>query len=394
MPRRKLSEFRSKSIINKALELDDYSGRPIDTKMPLPAQLKGLNKNDTFVVKVDQGIKGRFKKGLVVLNVNHAKLPKSIKQLGDKGYHWLIVEPMVPHDDTEEQYLVLSRDKRGVSLAHSKLGGIDIESHTDRIETQVLSSDTDWKELAHRSGIQETQLQALLSVFEKEYISFLEINPYVVTRGALRILDLAIEVDDAGGYFATQWTESDFRRSSEQALTAQEQTVLKLGEKSPASYKLDVINPDGSVFLLLSGGGASIVVADEVYARGYGKQLANYGEYSGNPSTEETHIYASAVLQLLLTSKARKKVLFIGGAVANFTDIANTFTGIIQAIDDVAAQLQKQKIKIYVRRGGPRQEIGLAKIEAALTKYGLLGAVHSPDVQLTTVVDKALEVIA
>jgi ATP-citrate lyase beta-subunit len=132
-------------------------------------------------------------------------------------------------------------------------------------------------------------------------------------------------------------------------------------------------------------------VADEVYNQGYGPQIANYGEYSGNPNTEEAEIYTSAVLSLLLKSHAAKKVLFIGGAVANFTDIANTFSGIIAAIDKVSDQLQNQRVKVFVRRGGPRQEIGLAKIEACLQKYGLLGSVNSPTVPLTEVVGQALQ---
>jgi ATP-citrate lyase beta-subunit len=151
------------------------------------------------------------------------------------------------------------------------------------------------------------------------------------------------------------------------------------------------LNPDGGVFLLLSGGGASVVVADEVYNQGYGRQLANYGEYSGNPNQEEAEQYTSAVLSLLLKSKAPKKVLFVGGAVANFTDIANTFAGVIAAIDMVAEQLHDQGVKIFVRRGGPRQEIGLAKIEACLQRHGILGAVHSPETALTDVVAEALK---
>ena len=96
-----------------------------------------------------------------------------------------------------------------------------------------------------------------------------------------------------------------------------------------------------------------MVVADEVYNRGLGEQLANYGEYSGNPNSEETYLYTKAVLELVLASKAPKKVVFLGGAVANFTDIAKTFAGVIQALDEVADGLQSQGVKVFVRRGGP-----------------------------------------
>jgi ATP-citrate lyase beta-subunit len=81
----------------------------------------------------------------------------------------------------------------------------------------------------------------------------------------------------------------------------------------------------------------------------------------------------------------------VGGAVANFTDIANTFAGIIQALDVYGEELAQQGVKIYVRRGGPRQEIGLAKIEAALKKYGLFGGVYNPKTSIPEALHTALK---
>ena len=137
-----------------------------------------------------------------------------------------------------------------------------------------------------------------------------------------------------------------------------------------------------------------MVVGAGVFNKGFCKELANNGEYSGNPNQEEAEQYTRAVLGLLLKSKSKKKVLFIGGAVANFTDIANTFTGVIAAIDAVAEQLRDQGVKVFVRRGGPRQEIGLAKIEACLQRHGILGSVHTPETPLTEVVGRALKEIS
>jgi succinyl-CoA synthetase beta subunit len=390
MPRKKLSEFRAKNSINASLGLN-YFGLSVDGEALPP--LDDLDDTTRFVVKVDQGVKGRFKQGLVLLDVEKKALPQAIETLRAKGYRWLIIEPMVAHDGSAERYLAISRTRGGVSITYSQAGGVDIESHTDLVTMSKVTDNMDWKELALQTGIDEAMLRSLLSIFDREHMTSLEINPYIITPAGIRILDLAIEVDDAGAYFATTWTEHDFRQSSQRTLTAQEQTVLALDDRSPASFKLDVINPNGSVFLLLSGGGASVVVADEVYARGFGKQLANYGEYSGGPGADEVHVYALAVLQLLLASGASKKVLFIGGAVANFTNIANTFAGIIAAFDDVADELQKQEVKVFVRRGGPQQEIGLAKIETALKRLGIFGAVHSPETPITVAVGEALESI-
>jgi ATP-citrate lyase beta-subunit len=218
----------------------------------------------------------------------------------------------------------------------------------------------------------------------------LEINPYVVDGDGLKILDAAIEVDDAGLYFSKLWSEVDIRNPRSLNDYAEEGVVKGLDRDSPASFNLSVLNPNGSIFLLLSGGGASVVIADEVHNLGLGKQLANYGEYSGNPNTHETYLYAQQIFSLIAHSSAKKKVLIIGGAAANFTDIANTFAGIIQAIEQNADVLQKQNVKVYVRRGGPRQRIGLARIEEALRKFDLFGGVYDPTTTISTAVETAL----
>lgn len=385
MPRKKLSEYRAKKIIHDALNLS-YIGWEIDANHQLP-EITGA---DRYVIKVDQGVKGRFKRGLVLLDKSRDELPSAVQELKAKGYRWLLVEPMQSHEQSAERYLSLQRDRSGLHFSFSRSGGIDVEANPEAMQHVDITDATDWTSLAEQTGFSVEQLQALIQTFEQNYFVFLEINPYIVD-GGLKLLDLAIEVDDAGEYFVQEWNEEDFRRSNTRQLTPEEETVIELAEKSPASFKLEVINPDGAVFLLLSGGGASIVVADEVYNQGHGQQLANYGEYSGNPNAEEAEIYTSSVLSLLLKSHAPKKVLFIGGAVANFTDIANTFAGVINAIEKVSDQLQNQQVKVFVRRGGPRQEIGLSRIEACLKKYDLLGSVNNPSVPLTEVVGQALQ---
>jgi ATP-citrate lyase beta-subunit len=391
MPRKKLSEYRAKTMVAQALG-QAYAGWSINTSTALLAQLAVIPAG-TYVVKVDQAVKGRFKKGLVILDVAKNKLAAAVRQLKAKGYQWVIIEPMLQHEAGAERYISLARTRDGLELSFNPRGGIDVETHADTMQTVRVTPDMDLAPIAQGTGLAERQLQALLDVFEAQYVSFMEINPYVVTADGVALLDLAIEVDDAGAFFADAWRSGDFRQPHT-AITAQEAAVLQLAEKSPASFKLDIINPHGAIFLLLSGGGASIVVADEVRNLGYGDKLANYGEYSGNPTADETFLYTSAVLSLLAASRAPKKVLFIGGAVANFTDIANTFGGVIRALDAHAAKLKQQHVKVFVRRGGPRQEIGLKKIESALQNHGLLGAVHSPATPLTAVVAQAVGDIA
>ena len=93
---------------------------------------------------------------------------------------------------------------------------------------------------------------------------------------------------------------------------------------------------------------------------GFAHELANYGEYSGAPNDEQTFAYARTILGLMTRNKdPRGKVLIIGGGIANFTDVAATFKGIIQAIKHYAEEIREGNIKIYVRRAGPNYQEGL-----------------------------------
>lgn len=389
MPRQKLSEYRAKRLLCDGLGLP-YKGWSVDTGESLDGQLSDVPKESKFVVKVDEAVKGRFKKGLVLLGIDASGLSDAVKKLADQGYRWVIIEPMSDHDQSEERYLSLVSDREGVSLQYTPHGGVDVERHADSIKKVRLDDSTDWQELESRTGIKATYLKKLVDGFNDNYMVFLEINPYLSKDGVPRILDAAIEVDDAAAFFVDGWSEADFRRHGGKGMPGAELAIRELNANSPASFSLSVLNPDGSIFLLLSGGGASVVVADEVYNRGFGEQLANYGEYSGNPNTEETYLYTRTVLGLVIASGAPKKVIFIGGAVANFTDVAKTFAGVIQALDEVADKLRAQGVKVFVRRGGPNQEKGLQRLSKALDRNGLLGAVHDPGTPLTAAVDEAI----
>jgi ATP-citrate lyase beta-subunit len=54
--------------------------------------------------------------------------------------------------------------------------------------------------------------------------------------------------------------------------------------------------------------------------------------------------------------KPKGKALLIGGAIANFTDVANTFKG-SHGPGGVPAEAADSGVKIYVRRGGPNYEL-------------------------------------
>ncbi|XP_061872466.1 2',3'-cyclic-nucleotide 3'-phosphodiesterase isoform X4 [Colius striatus] len=71
--------------------------------------------------------------------------------------------------------------------------------------------------------------------------------------------------------------------------------IADLDAKSGASLKLTILNPKGMV----ADGGASVVYSDTICDLGGVNELANYGEYSGVPSEQQTYDYAKTILSLM-----------------------------------------------------------------------------------------------
>lgn len=393
MARKKISEFKAKTLLYKDLNVP-YSGLSININdTGWEEKILSLSPTQKFVVKVDQGIKGRKKKGLVALDRTPNEVVSDIKDMADKGFISFIVEEFIQYEGYKEHYLALMRTREGVMIWYSKMGGVDIEEHPESIVKVLVSTDSLGAVVAD-IGISEDVLQSLIKSFDNFHFSYLEINPLVVKEDTFYFLDTAVEVDTAGEFFVSNaWSERDFRDFTKNEKTPEELAIEELKRNSPSSFSFQVVNPNGGIFLLLSGGGASLVTADEVFQLGEGGNLANYGEYSGNPNQEETYIYVKNVLGLLLKSKAPKKALIIAGGVANFTDIRVTFKGIIQALSEVAEELKKNNVKIFVRRGGPHQDEGLLLMKDFLDKNGLYGFVSGPELILTDIVQKAREYI-
>ena len=152
-----------------------------------------------------------------------------------------------------------------------------------------------------------------------------------------------------------------------------------------------VWHPEGRIWNMVAGGGASVIYADTVCDLGFSKELANYGEYSGDPSEEFTYLYAKTILDLMTRTKhPQGKVLTIGGGIANFTDVAKTFKGIIRALKEFQQKLIDNNVKIFVRRGGPNYQEGLANMRKLGETLGVPIQVYGPETHMTAVVSMAL----
>jgi len=314
--------------------------------------------------------------------------------------HFLI-EPFVPH---EVEYYVAFTSKRDVDVIHfSTEGGVDIESVWDtviEIEVPTLGTldravlDERLPELPEKEKI-VSFVEALYRFYVDHHFAYLELNPFTLVDGAIVALDAVAKLDDTAAYpCAELWGKIEFPKPFGTTMTKEEAYVKSLDEKTGASLKLTVLNPDGRVWLLVAGGGASVIYADTVVDLGYGEELANYGEYSGDPSTELTFEYTKTVLDLMTRvpdSQKRAKFLIVGGGIANFTDVAKTFTGIVQALEAYKEKLHENRVRIYVRRGGPNYVEGLEKMRRAGERIGVPIEVYGPETHMTAVVSMALQ---
>ncbi len=376
MARIKLCEYRAKSIL-----IDNYRGASIKLDS-LSDDVSKLENEKSYVIKVDQGVKKRGKQGLLKLNVKKSDAEAAVRELADKGFDRFIAEPMYPHDDSNEHYVSFERTRDGISVSYSPHGGVEVETHPEAV-VQFFNGDI------QKTPLADDFIEKIVSLMDEQHFSFIEINPLVIEDGKLTLLDAAVLADDGGEYFVDGWTENDVVEAGDS--TQQEIIVKEMDDNSPAALKLKVLNKDGAIWTLFSGGGASITIADEIQAAGLGNMLGSYGEYSGNPSSEETYLYTKQVLSLLHESNAAKKILIIAGGVANFTDVKKTFNGLIKALDEVSLQLKQQSVKVFVRRGGPNEKEGLAHMEKFLRDNDLLGSIYGSNDVLTSAITDGIK---
>jgi ATP citrate (pro-S)-lyase len=233
----------------------------------------------------------------------------------------------------------------------------------------------------------------LYEVYVKCHFVYLEINPLMVTQDVIMPLDVAAKIDETAEFLAGPlWHGVSFPPPFGRAAFPEEKLITDMDAKTGASLKLTVLNPHGTVWTMVAGGGASVVFADTVCDYGMSKELANYGEYSGAPTTEETFLYARTLIQLMVKYKSEKpKYLFVGGGIANFTDVPTTFTGLIKAIKAFQEELIEHRVQIWVRRGGLNHVEGLRLIKNEVTPLGIEIHVYGPECPCTGIIPMALK---
>jgi len=321
-----------------------------------------------------------------------------------------IVEPFTPHEQSEEYYVSATCVGDDDVIYMSAEGGIAIEENWDEKVTEIafpITATDDEVAEQIRANVPKDVAEkdkanfaefciGFFKAYKELNFAYLEINPFVMQGTKIELLDMVAKLDDTAGFMmVSEWGDVPYPTAFGMENKSPEEEAVELADsKTGASLKLTLLKPEARIWTMVAGGGASVVYADTIADMAGIDDLANYGEYSGGPTTGETKFYAETLFDLMTREpdpSGRGKVLIIGGAIANFTDVAKTFTGIIQAFENYQDKLKAVDVKIYVRRGGPNYEKGLKDIKEAADKMGLYIEVYGPETHVTDIVRMALE---
>uniref|UniRef100_A0A6N2K077 ATP citrate synthase n=1 Tax=Salix viminalis TaxID=40686 RepID=A0A6N2K077_SALVM len=417
MARKKIREYDSKRLLKEHFKR--FSGSDLPIKSAQVTESTDFNElaekepwlsSAKLVVKPDMLFGKRGKSGLVALNLDldqvadfvQQRLGKEVEMGGCKGpITTFIIEPFIPHD--QEFYLNIVSERLGCSISFSECGGIEIEENWDKVKTIFVPTGATFTSevcaplvatlpLEIKGKIEEFT-QSVFALFQDLDFTFLEMNPFTLVDGKPYPLDMRGELDDTAAFKNfKKWGNIEFPMPFGRVMSPTESFVHGLDEK--CIFEIHGIESRGSNLDYGGWGGASVIYADTVGDLGYASELGNYAEYSGAPNEEEVLQYARVVIDCATSGPdGHKRALVIGGGIANFTDVAATFNGIIRALKEKESKLKAARMNIYVRRGGPNYQRGLAKMRALGEEIGIPIEVYGPEATMTGICKQAIECI-
>lgn len=355
-------------------------------------------RDSRMVVKAHEAVGSRFKLGLIKIDQDIEGVKKAAAEILGKDVQGLkisqvIIAEMIPHD--EEYYLAVKSVREGAEILMAKFGGVEVEENWEKVERTFVEIGENptveqLEKLAQDAGFKDDTAskmadfaKKLYKCYDNEDGTYMEINPLILDKrdGELCALDAVVLLDNDARFRHPDW-EFSFASEFGRAYTEDEKAIMEIDGRVKGSIKLIEI-PGGTVALLPAGGGASVFYSDAVIRMG--GTIANYSEYSGDPPA-----WAVEALTDKVCSLPGIKHIIVGGAIANFTDVKATFTGIIAGFRKAKAEGKLDGVKIWVRRGGPNEAVGL-EFMRKLADEGFDIHVYDRYTPLTDIVKFALE---
>ncbi len=265
------------------------------------------------------------------------------------------------YTDSHHAPVLFLRNDGGTGIESTHGASIEIPLGIDTLGTVHIS--TYAKELGLSITMMDELSKLLIHLHEcfvREDMTLLEVNPLRFVHGTWYALDAKITLDDRARGRHKELVILNESSRVNRPLSTREHEVMRINKEpqyggSACSY----IDLDGDIALMLSGGGASLIVFDHLIQSGI--TPGNYSEYSGNPSKEKVEALCRVIM-----SKPHQKGLFIAGAFANFTMIDQTMAGIASVLQEV-----KPTYPIVIRRDGPGSEEGEKIVLGVAALHGL-----------------------
>ena len=371
----RLIEYESKAILN-LYGIPTPSGELVSSADEI--QLSG-----PIMLKVQIPLGGRGKAGGVKEASSAEEAKTKIEHLLSstvRGYRpkKILVEEKMKV--TQEFFMAVSYDtvaKEPVAIFSTE-GGVDIEELANREARKVLKEcfsvrgrfpQYRAREIISEACISGKMLLRLGSIFSSLADIFLdydatvvEINPLALTiDGKLVALDCHIEIDDDALFRHKDMSENE----SAQDCYEEEGSGTDFERKAAEIDSLDhrgvagrVIEFDGTLGLVIGGGGASLTAFDAV--RQHGGKPANYCEIGGNPSV----LKVKELVKHILSKPNVDKIAVIMNVVSN-TRVDLVARGVIKGILE-AGKVPSEAVAVF-RVPGAWEEEGF-KI---LSKYNV-----------------------
>jgi len=341
--------------------LYEFEGKKLLTEAGISAPQSQLvsSPDEEIVIKPPLVLKAqvlsgkRAEVGGIVIVDDSNKLTVDLQALFSKTINNEKVEKVLIEEkvDIEKEYylsLSYSGETRAPILSISAQGGTGIEVRGfDTVGINPLNSVQNLPKV-----IDKDLLERAINLFFKEDCLLLEINPLVITKdGKWVALDAKIKLEDNAKGRHPEW-DYPVRSVPGHSPTKNEIAAKKIDEgdyrgTAGAAY----FDLPGDIAVLSSGGGVSLTALDSLIK--VGGQPANFTEYSGNPPKEKV----VKLTKVVLDKPNIHGLWVIGTVVANFTDIYETLSGLIEGLREAQKELEKKfDFPIVIRRGGPRDD--------------------------------------
>jgi succinyl-CoA synthetase beta subunit len=317
---------------------------------------------DRWVVKAQAHTGGRGKAGGVVVATSADEVAIKAgrmlsnrlvtKQTGEAGLPVSFILVEEPSDIQRELYLsvLVDRETRKILIMVSQAGGMNIEEVAEETPEKILTTTIDpaaglqgyqCRQLGFGLGLEGDQmkqfaklLSGLVTLFEKEDCSLVEINPLIVNgEGNLVALDAKINLDSNALYRHADLLE--MRDISQEDAR----------EAAAAEHDLNYITLDGNIGCMVNGAGLAMATMDVVKL--HGGLPANFLDVGGGTTAARV---AEAFKIILSDDKVKAVLVNIFGGIVRCDLIAE---GIITAVKELGLE-----VPVVVRLEGTNAEKG------------------------------------